>query len=82
MGLAALLVVEEHRVSNGNVARQDERFQEVQHLHLHATANDKIEQVLLVEPMATRGTWVPPASMSKSRKGDSVANHIKFDGVL
>ena len=69
IGLAALLVVEEHRVSNENV--EDERFQDVHHLHLPATANDEIERLLLMEPMATRGTWVPPASMSKSGKGEA-----------
>ena len=70
IGLAALLVVEEHRVSNANVEEQDERFQDAHHLHLPATASDEIERLLLMQPMATRGTWVPPASMSKSRKGE------------
>ena len=72
------LVVEEHRVSNENAEVQDERFQDVHPLHLPATANDEIERVLLMESMATRGTWVPPASMSKSRKGEFCSKPYQF----
>ena len=63
-GLAALLVVEQHHVANGNVKDQEERFQGDPSLHLLATANDQAERVLLVEPTATRGTRVPRANKS------------------
>ena len=66
--LAALLVVEEHRVANANVERQNEHFQDAHRLHLLATATDYIERVFLMEPMATRGTRVPLLSMSASRR--------------
>ena len=54
IGLAALLVVEEHRIYNEDAEEQDERFQDAHHLHLAATTNDRIERVLLNEAMSTR----------------------------
>ena len=64
ISLATLLVVGEHHVANANVVEHIEHFQDVHRLRLPAAANDQIERVLLMKPMATRGTWVPPASMS------------------
>ena len=40
-----------------------EYFQDVHRLRLPAALNDENVRVLTVEPAATGGTWVPPASM-------------------
>ena len=53
--LVVLQVVEEHRASNVNVEEQEE--------HLPETVKDWIDQILLMEPPATPGTWVPLVSM-------------------
>ena len=82
IGLAALLVVEEHRVSNENVEGQDERFQDVHHLHLPATANDEIERLLLMEPMATRGDVGPTCEHVKERKGRSQKRNTQRQHLL
>ena len=67
IGLAALLVVGEHHVANVNVEERIQHLQDVHRLRLPAALYDEIVRVLLVEPAATQGTWVPPASMSRSR---------------
>ena len=56
-------------VANANVEEQIEHFQDVHRLRLPAAVNDENVRVPVVEPAATRGTGVPPASMSWSRKG-------------
>ena len=78
IGLAALLVVEEHHVANANVEEQHEHFQDVLRLHLPAASNDEIGRALFVEPTATRGTWVPPLSMSKNRHGKFCSKPCHF----
>ena len=52
-GLAVFLAVEEHRVSSLNAQRQDERFQDVHHVYLPATAKDMVGRVLLLGSSAT-----------------------------
>ena len=44
------------RVANANVDENNEHSQDVHRLHLLATVNDQIEQVLLMEPMVTQRT--------------------------
>ena len=61
IGLAALLVVEEHHVANADV-------EEVSRLYLPATANDQIGRVFQREPKATQGTQEPLLNMSKIRR--------------
>ena len=78
IGLAARLVVGEHHVANANVEEQAEYFQDVHRLRLPAALNDENVRVLTVEPAATRGTWVPPASMSGSRKGKFWSKSFQF----
>ena len=68
IGLAALLVVEEHHVANADV-------EEVLRLYLPATANDQIGRLLQREPKATHVLWIPLLSMSKIRRRNSVASH-------
>ena len=82
IGLATLLVVEEHRVANANVEGQNEHFQDVHRLHLLATATDYIEGVFLMEPMATRGTTVPLLSMSASRREKFYSKPNQFRRVV
>ena len=76
IGLAALLVVEEHRVANANVTDREERFQGDPGLRHFA------EQVLLVEPMTTRGTMVPLLSMSASRREKFYSKPNQFRRVV
>ena len=47
---------ESRRVANANVDEYNEHSQDVHRLHLLATVNDQIEQVLLVEPMVIQRT--------------------------
>ena len=56
--VAALLVDEENRVASPTqiVDEYNEHSQDVHRLHLLATVNDQIEQVLLMEPMVTQRT--------------------------
>ena len=61
IGLAALVVVEEHHVANADV-------EEVLRLYLPATATDQIGRLLQREPKATQGLWIPLLSMSKIRR--------------
>ena len=84
IGLAALLVIEELHVANADVEDQNENFQDVHCLHLPAALNDESGRALLVEPMATRGTWVPPLSMSKNRHGkfSSKPHHFRWSVVF
>ena len=69
--VAALLVDEEkesRRVANANVDEYNEHSQDVHRLHLLATVNDQVEQVLLMEPMLTQRTWVPHSKSASQMK--------------
>ena len=55
-----------------------EHSQDVHRLHLLATVNDQIEQVLLMEPMVTQRTQVPHTkSASQMKKPYNKSNQFR-----
>ena len=69
---------ESRRVANANVDEYNEHSQDVHRLHLLATVNDQIEQVLLMEPMVTYRTQVPHSkSASQVKKPYNKSNQFR-----
>ena len=75
IGLAALLVVEEHHVANTDV-------EEVLRLSLPATANDQIGRLLQREPKATHRVVDPTSEHVKDPKVKFCSKPFKFQWVV